>query len=366
MFLSEEKIQFGDVDYSIKVYEDFSGLSSEILSTKSLKNISHIIIITEKKIARLYGDLLTLELYKTGISFSMIYMKGKEKNKHIKRLKKIYNKMIRAKADRKSVVLALGGGVVGDLAGFVAGTYQRGIRFVQVPTTLLACVDSSVGGKVAVNVDKGKNMVGVFHQPCMVYTPLQTLSTLPTQQWKCGLAEVIKHALLTGGTLYHSVKHFSIEKLSYNSDSIIEFILGSVQYKASIVSQDEKEMGMRAVLNLGHTVGHAIESYTEYRKYSHGEAVSIGLVTAMILSMKKTGFPESAFLEVLQIIKNYRLPYKDKHIPISKIIDHIKHDKKASGNTIRFVLLKDIGSVEYGVVISDEEIEHALKDQNEL
>lgn len=362
MQISSEKVEFGTTDYNVVLYENFEGLAEEI---QKIQNVSRLIIITEKKVAKLYLDSVLLELNKINLPVGVILIKGKEKNKHIDRLKKVYNELIELGADRKSVILALGGGVIGDFSGFVAATFLRGIRFVQIPTTLLACVDSSVGGKVAVNADKGKNMIGAFHQPELVFAALHSLETLEEKEWKCGLAEVLKHSLLTGGSFYETMKTSSFENI-YDKNSLTVFISESVKFKTSIVAEDEKETGKRAILNLGHTLGHAIESLTNYKKYSHGECVAMGLVLALILSKQKASLSEDSFLEVLKIMSNLKLPTQDKKLSPEKLVAHMMHDKKTSDRKIKFILLTQIGAASWGNVISEEEIVSAIKQQNSL
>lgn len=362
MKVSSEKVAFGNVNYNVVLYENYDGLALEL---HKIKDVSRYIIITEKKVAKLYLDEVLSELKKIDLPVSAIIIKGKEKNKHIDRLKKVYNQLIELKTDRKSVILALGGGVVGDFSGFVASTFLRGIRFVQIPTTLLACVDSSVGGKVAVNADKGKNMIGAFHQPELVYAALHSLETLAKREWKCGLAEVLKHSLLTGNYLFEVMKT-SFFKDVYNKESLKVFISESVKFKTSIVAEDERETGKRAILNLGHTLGHAIESVTNYKKYSHGECVSIGLVLALILSKEKMNFSETMFEEILAIMKNLNLPIQDKDVSPKKIVEHMLFDKKTNGNQIKFVLLTGVGNATWGNHIEKKDILTAIEKQNKL
>ncbi len=362
MQISAEKVEFGQTNYNVVLYEDFNGLSFEL---EKIQNVSKFIIITEKKVAKLYLDSVLLELEKLNIPVGVIFTKGKEKNKHIDNLKKVYNLLIELGADRKSVILALGGGVIGDFSGFIAATFLRGIRFVQIPTTLLACVDSSVGGKVAVNADKGKNMIGAFHQPELVYAALHSLETLEEKEWKCGLAEVLKHSLLNGSVLFEAMKTAKFEDV-FDKNSLRVFISESVKFKTSIVAEDEREIGKRAILNLGHTLGHAIESLTNYKKYSHGESVAIGLVLALILSKEKAGFSEESFQEVLKIMQNLKLPMLDKSLSSKKLVEHMQHDKKTSDRQIKFILLNSIGEATWGNVISEEEIVAAIKIQQAL
>lgn len=362
MLISSHTISFNHKEYKIQLSDSFDGLADELLK---LQDVSAFYIITEKKIAKLHYASLEKEMKLLGKPFHLIYMKGKEKNKHIDRLKKTYNKLIELGADRKSVIIAFGGGVVGDYSGFVAATYQRGVRFVQIPTTLLACVDSSVGGKVAVNADMGKNMIGAFHQPELVFAALPVLATLPEKEWKCGLAEVLKHSLLSGGTFFESMKSAKFEDV-YDLKSLEFFISESVKYKASVVAEDERETGKRAVLNLGHTLGHAIESMTNYRKYSHGEAVSIGLVFALLLSVEKAELDREVLTSVLSIMKSCNLPTSDRKLLREEIYEHMLHDKKTSANVLKFVLLKCPGEPVWNQKIDKEEIYRTLSHHKEL
>ncbi|XDD42026.1 3-dehydroquinate synthase [Leptospira sp. WS60.C2] len=357
MKLSEREIIGSGFRYPIELHEDFVGISEKL---RSLKKISHTFVLTSREIAGIYEKYLIKELRSSGIPFSFIYLKGGEKNKHIDRVKKVYNQLIEAEADRNAVIIAFGGGVVGDFAGFIAATYQRGVRFVQLPTTLLACVDSSVGGKVAVNVDSGKNMVGAFYQPEFVFAPLFTLSTLPKKEWSCGIAEVVKHAFLDGGTFLETLSKSNRSDFSEKSDIVRYAIEESVRVKSSIVSQDEKESGLRAVLNLGHTTGHAIESLTSYKKYSHGEAVSVGLVTALLLSKELLGFSESNFQKAISLMSQLELPTVLEEKP-ELVLKHMEHDKKKDGNTLKFVLLEDFGKPKFGVPVERNTILEILK-----
>ncbi|EMY70964.1 3-dehydroquinate synthase [Leptospira vanthielii] len=359
MKLSEREIIGQGFRYPIELHEDFQGLSEKL---NSLPKVSKVYVLTSREIAGIYEKYITKELNSLNVPFSFIYLKPGEKNKHIDRVKKVYNQLIETDADRKAVVIAFGGGVVGDFAGFIAATYQRGVRFVQVPTTLLACVDSSVGGKVAVNVDSGKNMVGAFYQPEFVFAPLFTLSTLPEKEWSCGLAEIVKHAFLDGGDFLDKISKTKRSDFSANSPTLRYAIEESVRVKSGIVSQDEKETGLRAVLNLGHTTGHAIESLTQYKKYSHGEAVAVGLVTALLLSRELVGFSESNFQKAITLMKQLELPTRLGEKP-DEILKHMEHDKKKEGTSLKFVLLEDFGKPKFGVSVDRKTIFEILKRQ---
>ncbi|EMO64944.1 3-dehydroquinate synthase [Leptospira borgpetersenii serovar Pomona str. 200901868] len=346
----------------VYLYSDFSGLSEEIAK---LPGITSVFLITERSIHSIYSKYLEKELSSFGIPVKGIYIKGGEKSKHIDRTGHIYNRLIEYGADRMSLILAFGGGVVGDFAGFIASTYLRGIRFVQIPTTLLACVDSSVGGKVAVNADFGKNMIGSFYQPEFVFAPLFVLSTLPDREWRCGQAEIIKHALLSGGEYWEKVKKHSFKDLNVSSPILPYLIAESVRFKANVVSNDEKEAGLRKILNLGHTTAHAIESVTRYKKYSHGEAVAIGLVTALLISEQKSGLDPITIQETIETLKNYGLPFQVK-LKSKELAKHMLHDKKNLGGSIRFVLLKKPGLPVFDVPVESRDIILTIRKQKGL
>lgn len=360
--IREVQIRAFSKEYKVQIHPDFRGLGETI---KKFYPVSSIVILTERKLAGLFSKFYESELSDLGIPYHEIYIKGGEKNKHILRTAEVYNKLIELGTDRKSLILALGGGVVGDFAGFIASTFQRGIRFAQIPTTLLASVDSSVGGKVAVNADLGKNMIGSFYQPEFVYLPLIALSTLPKREWRCGMAEIVKHGLLSGGEYLEKISSNDKSVYDHTSPELLELIVGSILYKANIVSQDERETGLRKVLNLGHTTAHAIESLTNYRRYSHGEAVSIGLLTAIILSTEKQGLDTSWVEGLKKILKAYDLPYHDKS-KSAQVAKHTLHDKKNVGNSVRFVLLQSPGNPIWDIPVELEEIASAFRKQKKM
>jgi 3-dehydroquinate synthase len=359
MMLQSRQVTGAGFSYPVELYSDLLGLKDKL---GSLKNVSKFIILTNRQIAGIYEKYLRQELQSQNTPFHIIYLKSGEKNKHIDRTKKIYHELVKLDADRKAVIIAFGGGVIGDFAGFIAATYQRGIRFVQIPTTLLACVDSSVGGKVAVNLDLGKNMIGAFYQPEFVFAPLFSLSTLPEREWSCGLAEIVKHAFLDGGDFLNRLETSKREDFHSDSEILRYAIDESVRFKSSVVAMDEREGGVRAILNLGHTTGHAIESLTKYSRYSHGEAVSMGLMTALLLSKKILGFSDSNLERAIKIMKALRLPTRVKE-KAADVIQHMDHDKKKDGNVLKFVLLEDFGKPRFGVAVDRDTILETLKFQ---
>lgn len=289
-----------------------------------------------------------------------------ERAKHINNLSNIYNNLIEQGIDRRSCILALGGGVVGDLTGFVASSILRGVSFIQLPTTLLAAVDSSVGGKVAVNVDRGKNMVGAFYQPRLVYFNLGSLETLPDEEWNCGLAEMAKHAILdSSGTLRADLSQNVAELRNYKSDLLAKAVRDSAAFKASVVARDEKEGGLRAILNLGHTTAHALESLSNYTQFSHGEAVSRGLATALILSRNVNGLSADRCDELLNFLEQIGLPLNSAGFGADELLEHMKYDKKSVQGVPRFVLLDKSGETGYGYEVSADSFRSAWQEQIE-
>jgi 3-dehydroquinate synthase len=264
--------------------------------------------------------------------------------------------------ERKSFIVALGGGVVGDLAGFVAATYLRGIPFVQAPTSLLAQVDSSVGGKTGVNLRAGKNLVGAFYQPRLVLCDLDTLKTLPKREYVSGLAEVIKYGIICDAVLFAQLERNLPKLLKRDVATLRDVVARCCEIKADVVGQDETETGLRAILNFGHTIGHAIENSSGYGKFLHGEAIAIGQVAAAKLSHKILGLPSAEVERVEKLFVSAGLPAKIKLNPAQrkKLFAAMKLDKKVSAGEIKFVLAKKIGKVAWGQQVSTEMIEAAL------
>jgi 3-dehydroquinate synthase len=273
-----------------------------------------------------------------------------EKSKRIAVVEQCYDKLAAHRLERKSFIVALGGGVVGDLAGFVAATYLRGIPFVQVPTTLLAQVDSSVGGKTGVNLKAGKNLVGSFYQPRLVLCDLDTLKTLPKREYVSGLAEVIKYGVIYDAVLFAQLER-NLPKLLHRDVAILTAVVARCcEIKADVVGHDETESGLRAILNFGHTVGHAIENSSGYGKFLHGEAISIGQVAAAKLSEKVLGLPSGDVARIENLFTNAGLPVRIKLNAgqRKKLFTAMRLDKKVSGGEVKFVLAGKIGRVKYG------------------
>src|SRR3954471_6840865 len=310
-------------------------------------------VISDTNVARRFGKGALTSLKNAGFDPVLIRIPAGEKSKSLACVQSCFDQLARHKLERKSFIVALGGGVVGDLAGFVAASYLRGIPFVQVPTTLLAQVDSSVGGKVGVNLKAGKNMVGAFYQPRIVCCDLDTLKTLAEREFRAGLAEVIKYGIIYDASLFETLERDLPRILRRDSKTMASIIARCCEIKADVVRQDEKENGLRAILNFGHTVGHALEAISNYGKYLHGEAISIGQVIAAKISGKVTGLPASEVDRIERLFKGSGLPTAVKLSAVEqrKLFDAIKLDKKVKDGLVRFVLARQIGQVEFGLTV---------------
>jgi 3-dehydroquinate synthase len=273
----------------------------------------------------------------------MVLLPDGEAYKTTATVERVIDALVDDGADRKSVIVALGGGVIGDIAGFAASIYMRGIRFVQVPTTLLAQVDSSVGGKTGVNHPRGKNLIGAFHQPAVVIADTDTLKTLPPREMSAGLAEVIKHGLLADAAYFDAVVRDLPRLLECDSEALTAAIAGSCRIKAAVVARDEKEIGDRALLNLGHTFGHAIEALTGFGTWLHGEAVGCGLCLAADLSARCGLFEADRVAQVVDAAAAANLPTRIEGLSRAGAIASMRGDKKSEAGRIRFVLLERIG-----------------------
>ncbi|MCM3692843.1 3-dehydroquinate synthase [Neobacillus niacini] len=333
------EIQTSSKRYNVFVGE---GVRCEISTffKNHFTNLTRILIITDETVGRIHLDkVLPLLTEWSPIVFTA---PSGEKAKTFEVFYDALSMALENRLDRKSAILAFGGGAVGDLSGFVASAFMRGIPFIQVPTTILAH-DSAVGGKVAINHPLGKNMIGAFHQPEAVFYDLELLRSLPEQEIRSGFAEVIKHALIYDASFYQWLKS-DIENLnSLTSEHLFKSLTKGIQIKNEFVSKDEKETGIRAYLNFGHTLGHAIESEMGYGNFTHGEAVMIGMVFALKISKEVAGlsFDTEEFISWVQ-----RLGYQTEipaHLSVERLLSKMKQDKKSSGGSVKFVLLEQIG-----------------------
>jgi len=319
-------------------------------------------IITDTNVGKRYAKAVFNSLATAGFSPALIIVQPGEGAKDLKMVQACYDQLAVHRLERKSLIVALGGGVVGDLAGFVAATYLRGIAFVQVPTTLLAQVDSSVGGKVGVNLKAGKNLVGAFYQPRLVACDLDTLKTLPDREFRAGLAEVIKYGILYDAGLFAHLERDLPGLLKREPKTLATVIARCCEIKAEVVGQDETEGGLRAILNFGHTIGHAIENISGYGKFLHGEAIAIGQVAAANLSHEILGFAKGDVERIQSLFLRAGLPVKIQlnSAKRQKLLKAMRLDKKVSGGEIKFVLAKRIGRVVWGQHVSEAQIHQAL------
>jgi 3-dehydroquinate synthase len=312
-------------------------------------------VITDPTVEQYYGELAYDSLRRQGYEVGLFSIPGGEICKNLDTVRGLYDRLIDLRVERRGGIIALGGGLVGDIAGFAAATYLRGIRFIQVPTTLLAQVDASVGGKTGIDHPKGKNLIGAFHQPSLVIIDTATLKTLPSREILCGLAEIIKHGVIGDQRIFKFVSDHIEELLAIDEEAYLDLIPRNCRFKAKIVEQDERESGLRAILNFGHTVGHAIESLTGYTRYLHGEAVAIGMLTEIAVGITM-GIPsEDLFAQVLDLFRRANYPLDLPDISGERIVEAMHLDKKVEQQTIRMVIPKRLGQVEVRD-IKDEKI----------
>ncbi len=303
---------------------------------------SRLLIVTDAQVRGLYGEAVQAQLQSLAPT-GVVELAGGETGKDMRAVEAVIDALLADGADRKSIVIALGGGVVGDIAGFAAAIYMRGVRFVQVPTTLLAQVDSSVGGKTGVNHPRGKNLIGAFHQPEVVVADTDALRTLPARELSAGLAEVLKHGLLADADYFIRVTRDLPRLLACDEQALTDAIARSCEIKAAIVARDEKESGERALLNLGHTFGHAIEALTGYGRWLHGEAVGCGMCLAAELSFRLGLISRADVETIVRSIAAARLPTRIEGLDCLAAIESMRGDKKSEAGEIRFILLERIG-----------------------
>src|SRR5262249_24947349 len=299
-------------------------------------------VISDCNVASLFVETVAKSLRSAGFRSTLITIPAGEKSKTLKQASAICDQMIAAGLDRTSFVVGLGGGMIGDLSAFVAAIYHRGIPHVQIPTTLLAMVDSSVGGKTGVDTRDGKNLIGAFHQPSLVIDDVDVLKTLPRRQFNQGFAEIIKHAVIADAKMFRILQTWKVGA----APALQRLIKRNIQIKSKIVAKDERDRrGQRALLNFGHTVGHAIERAGNYRKFLHGEAVSLGIIAACSISEKRAGLPADQRTAIVDLFSRFGLPTQlPQNFPRKKILDALKFDKKFEGGNIRYVVTPRIGA----------------------
>ena len=342
------KVPLGNRSYDLKIG---TGLLARVGHECARLALSRrCAIISDRNVAPRYAKVAQDALAKAGFAAGLVTIPAGEPAKSLRTAEACYNQLAAQRLERKSFIVALGGGVVGDLAGFVAATYLRGLAFVQVPTTLLAQVDSSVGGKVGLNLKAGKNLVGAFHQPRLVLCDLDTLASLPMREYRAGLAEVIKYGIIYDAGLFRRLERDLPKLLRRDPRTLAAVVACCCEIKADVVRQDETESGLRAILNFGHTIGHALEAISHYGKYLHGEAIAIGQVAAARLSAQVLGLPDRDVERIERLFQRAGLPTQLKlnALQRQKILAAMKLDKKVSGGQIKFVLARRIGAVAFG------------------
>lgn len=343
--------------YDIVIEDNFEELKSEM---KKL-NVSErkICIVTETNVGAIYADHIKTILDECAKKVFVFTFEAGEKNKNLYTVKDLYTFLIENHFDRKDMLAALGGGVTGDLTGYCAATYLRGIDFVQLPTSLLAQVDSSVGGKTGVDFDGYKNMVGAFYQPKLVYIATDTLKTLTEREFLSGMGEVIKYGIIKEPEFFYYLKEHINDIRNYEKHALAYIIKISCDTKRKVVENDFKEQGERALLNFGHTLGHAVEKYL-YMDRLHGECVSIGMAGAAFISYKKGFLAKEAMNEILELLKAYDLPIFENRIHIEDVISATFSDKKMEGGKIKFIIIDKIGHSFIDRSVSQSEMKEAL------
>ena len=335
------KVALGERSYPIHIASGILSRGELIASELPQKRVA---IVTNETVAPLYLEPLSNALSQCGVAIVPIVIPDGEAHKNWQTLNRILDSLLEHRCERRTAVVALGGGVVGDVAGFAAAVYQRGVPFVQVPTTLLAQVDSAVGGKTAINHPLGKNMIGAFYQPRVVLADTDTLRTLPDREHAAGLAEVIKYGLIRDLAFFEWLEANLDRLVARDAEALAYAVEESCRNKAEIVALDEHEGGVRALLNFGHTFGHAIESGTGYGTWLHGEAVGAGMVLAARLSQRLGFIGDADVARILAILQRARIPVEPPKLGADRFIELMGHDKKVESGRVKFILLESIGS----------------------
>lgn len=351
-------VDLGERSYPILIGQDLLSQPGLILPHLAQKQAA---IVTNTTVAPIYLEKLAQGLERNGVKVVRIVLPDGEAYKNTETLNQIYDALLTHRCERKTTLIALGGGVIGDLTGFAAATYLRGVPFIQAPTTLLAQVDSSVGGKTGINHPLGKNMVGAFYQPKLVLADTTTLNTLPDRELSSGLAEVIKYGLIRDLAFFEWLEHNMLKLLEREPTTLAYAIRRSCESKAEVVAADEREGGIRALLNLGHTFGHAIESGMGYGVWLHGEAVAAGSLLAADLSRRLGWITEADVARMRKLFELANLPTRAPVLGVEKYLESMGLDKKVEGGKMRFVLLRAIGSAVVSGEVPDEMLRDTLR-----
>ena len=360
--MAEEKLlvkRDGEFCYPIYFENDFSFLS-QALTDEGLAGKS-MCIVSDSTVAPLYADQVKAELLKVTDHVCQFTFPAGEAHKNLDTVQDLFQCLIKNGLDRKSLVVALGGGVTGDLSGFGAAAYLRGIDFIQIPTTLLAQVDSSVGGKTGVDFRQFKNMVGAFHQPKLVFMNMETLKTLPDREFACGMGEILKTGLICDGDFFRSVCREQERIRSLDNEALAFMIRRCCEIKAGVVERDPKEQGERALLNLGHTIGHAIEKQMDFQLL-HGQCVAIGTAAAAQISKNRKLLTEEEYHEILNGCRLFDLPVTVKGLDPQQVLSATKNDKKMEQGQIKFVLMKGLGGSFIDRTVTDQELLEGIQE----
>jgi len=356
-------VELGARSYDIQIGS--GNLTSVGPAVARLGEVSHVVVLTDKNVEEPHAVRVAESLIDAGLEASVVVIEPGEPSKSIETAAALWSGLLEIGADRGSVVLAAGGGVVGDLAGFIAATYARGIRFFQVPTSLLAQVDSSVGGKVGINLPEAKNMVGAFLQPQGVLIDTQTLQTLAEREYRSGLGEVVKYGVILDAALFELLERHAEALCRRDQDVLVEVIARCCRLKADVVEQDELEQsGVRAVLNYGHTFAHAFETLTGYEELLHGEAVAVGMVCAARLAERLGRIDGELPRRQEALLRALGLPVEAPRLDTTQVLQTMLHDKKARHGRLRFVLPARLGKVELVDGVEADEV-HAVLEQGD-
>jgi 3-dehydroquinate synthase len=353
------RVDLGERSYDIVIGGGLLARLAEFLRPLKLGRCG--VVITDMQVGRLYAKPVREALHGGGFEAEILDVPAGEASKSLRQANRLFEKLTAFRLDRQSFVIALGGGVVGDLAGFVAAAYLRGLSFVQVPTTLLAQMDSSVGGKVGVNLPQGKNLVGAFYQPRLVLADIDTLQTLPGRELRAGFAEVIKHGAIYDAEFFAWLEREYERVLKLDANAVTRAVRRCCEIKAEIVSKDERESGLRTILNFGHTIGHAMEALTEYVGLLHGEAIAMGMCCVANLSVRRAGFDLAEAERLKKLIALSGLPTRlGEGFTRDELLTAMRLDKKAREGKLRFVLLKRLGEAIVSDVVTDADIKETL------
>jgi len=356
------RVQLGPQSYDIMIAPGLLTRAGELC--RKLPLGAKMVIVSNPVVASLYLDSIKPSLEEGGFSVTYLEIPEGETVKQLDIVERLHHQLAGLGLDRNSSLVALGGGVVGDIVGFVASTFLRGVNFIQVPTTLLAQVDSSVGGKTGVNLPSGKNLVGTFYQPKLVLMDTTTLDTLPGREFKTGLAEIVKYGVIRSRTLFETLEQqycHSLEDGNPGGEVLASIIAECCQIKAEVVAKDEKEDEYRMILNLGHTVGHALEAVTNYQQYTHGEAVGLGMIAAAQIALEKEMFSEAEKTRLTGLLQNIDLPTTFPSIDMDVLIQAIYRDKKTQDEKLTFVLPTAIGKVDIIRDVEESLVRKAIK-----